>query len=61
MVPGSMKGLLFTTDDLDADIDRFRAAGVEVSDVSEEAWGRYVTLDHPDGNAIIVCGTLRPG
>lgn len=60
MVPGSLKGLLFNTDNLEDDIVRFRAAGVEVSGVQEEAWGRYVTLDDPDGNGIIVRGTLEP-
>jgi catechol 2,3-dioxygenase-like lactoylglutathione lyase family enzyme len=53
MVPGSLKGLLFNTDNLEDDIDRFRAAGVDVSEVQEEAWGRYVTLDDPDGNGIM--------
>jgi catechol 2,3-dioxygenase-like lactoylglutathione lyase family enzyme len=60
MVPGSLKGLLFNTDNLEDDIDRFRAAGVDVSEVQEEAWGRYVTLDDPDRNGIIVRGTLKP-
>jgi catechol 2,3-dioxygenase-like lactoylglutathione lyase family enzyme len=60
MVPGSLKGLLFNTDNLEDDVDRIRAAGVEVSEVQEEAWGRYVTLDDPDGNGIIVRGTLKP-
>jgi catechol 2,3-dioxygenase-like lactoylglutathione lyase family enzyme len=60
MAPGSLKGLLFNTDDLDGDVERFSAAGVEVSEVQEEAWGRYVTLDDPDGNGIIVRGGLKP-
>jgi catechol 2,3-dioxygenase-like lactoylglutathione lyase family enzyme len=60
MVPGSLKGLLFNTDNLEDDIERIRAAGVEVSDVQEEAWGRYVTFDDPDGNGIVVRGTLKP-
>jgi catechol 2,3-dioxygenase-like lactoylglutathione lyase family enzyme len=60
MVPGSLKGLLFNTDNVEDDVDRIRAAGVEVSEVQEEAWGRYVTLDDPDGNGIIVRGTLKP-
>jgi catechol 2,3-dioxygenase-like lactoylglutathione lyase family enzyme len=60
MVPGSLKGLLFNTDNLEDDVDRIRAAGVEVSEVQEEAWGRYVTFDDPDGNGIIVRGTLKP-
>jgi predicted enzyme related to lactoylglutathione lyase len=60
MAPGSMKGLLFNSDDLESDIDRIRAAGAEVSEVQEEAWGRYVTMDDPDGNGIIVRGALKP-
>lgn len=60
MAPGSLKGLLFNTDSLDEDVERFRAAGVVVSEVNEEAWGRYVTFDDPDGNGIILRGPLRP-
>jgi catechol 2,3-dioxygenase-like lactoylglutathione lyase family enzyme len=61
MAPGSLKGLLFNTDNLEGDVERFRAAGVVVSEVQEEAWGRYVTFDDPDGNGIIVRGTRKPG
>ena len=60
MAPGSLKGLLFNTDSLDEDVERFRAAGVTVSEVHEEAWGRYVTFDDPDGNGIVLRGPLRP-
>jgi catechol 2,3-dioxygenase-like lactoylglutathione lyase family enzyme len=60
MPPGSLKGILFNTDNLDDDVERFRAAGVVVSEVQEEAWGRYVTFDDPDGNGIIVRGTVKP-
>jgi catechol 2,3-dioxygenase-like lactoylglutathione lyase family enzyme len=61
MVPGSLKGLLFNTDNLDDDIDRLRASGVVVGEVQEEAWGRYVTLDDPDGNGLIIRGASKPG
>ncbi len=27
-----------------------RAAGVEAQGVDEQAWGRFVTFDDPDGN-----------
>jgi catechol 2,3-dioxygenase-like lactoylglutathione lyase family enzyme len=60
MAPGSLKGLLFNTDDLDGDVERIRSAGVDVSEMREETWGRYVTLDDPDGNGIIVRGPVRP-
>jgi catechol 2,3-dioxygenase-like lactoylglutathione lyase family enzyme len=54
MVPGSLKGLLLNTDDLEGDVERLRGAGVAPSEVAEEAWGRYVTFDDPDGNGVIV-------
>ncbi len=58
MAPGSMRGLLFNSDALDDDVARLRAAGVEVSDVSDEPWGRYVSFEDPDGNGIILRGEL---
>jgi catechol 2,3-dioxygenase-like lactoylglutathione lyase family enzyme len=60
MIPGSTKGLLFETDSLDEDAERIRAAGVDVSDIGEEAWGRYVTLADPDDNGIILRGAVPP-
>jgi catechol 2,3-dioxygenase-like lactoylglutathione lyase family enzyme len=57
MPPGSLKGLMLETDSLDADIERFKAAGVVIDgDVQQEAWGRYVSFDDPDGNGIILRG-----
>jgi catechol 2,3-dioxygenase-like lactoylglutathione lyase family enzyme len=57
MAPGSLKGLLLETDTLDADVERFRAAGVALDGgVQEEPWGRYVAMADPDGNGIIVRG-----
>ena len=58
MVPGSMKGLLFNSDALDEDIVTVKTAGVAVSDVQQEAWGRYVTFEDPDGNGIILRGEI---
>jgi catechol 2,3-dioxygenase-like lactoylglutathione lyase family enzyme len=54
MPPGSSKGLLLERDSLDDDIERLKGARVEVSDIAEERWGRYVTFDDPDGNGIIL-------
>jgi catechol 2,3-dioxygenase-like lactoylglutathione lyase family enzyme len=55
LTPGSAS-LLLNTDDLESDIDKFRAGGVVIGDVSEEFWGRYVMFEDPDGNGIIVRG-----
>jgi catechol 2,3-dioxygenase-like lactoylglutathione lyase family enzyme len=54
MPAGSMKGLVIETDDLEADIALITEAGVPVSPIDEEPWGRFVTLADPDGNSIVV-------
>jgi catechol 2,3-dioxygenase-like lactoylglutathione lyase family enzyme len=53
--PGSCS-LLLNTDDLDGDIVKFRTGGVDIGDVAEEFWGRYVMFEDPDGNGIILRG-----
>src|SRR5438270_12695228 len=58
MPAGSARGLVLETDDLDADVDRLRASGLEFPDgIREEAWGRYVTLQDPDGNGLVLQAT----
>ncbi|MFC5922704.1 glyoxalase superfamily protein [Micromonospora vulcania] len=56
MPPGSLKGLVLETDDLDADVVRLRERGVALpdGDVHVAPWGRYVTFDDPDGNGIVL-------
>src|SRR3954453_794968 len=49
--PGSVKGLQVVVDDADAAYDELAARGVEVSDVDETPWGRFVFFHDPDGNA----------
>ncbi|MGH3319229.1 MAG: VOC family protein [Streptosporangiaceae bacterium] len=56
MPPGSAKGLVLQTADVDGDRERLRRAGVTVSDPQDAPWGRYVTLDDPDGNGIVLAG-----
>jgi catechol 2,3-dioxygenase-like lactoylglutathione lyase family enzyme len=56
MAPGSLKGLLLETDSLEEDIERLRGASVEVGAIQQEAWGRYVMFDDPDGNGVILRG-----
>jgi catechol 2,3-dioxygenase-like lactoylglutathione lyase family enzyme len=61
MAPGSLKGLLLETDSLEEDVERFKSAGVVIEgDIQEEAWGRYVTFDDPDGNGIVLRGAGYP-
>ena len=54
MPAGSAKGLVLQTSDLDGDIVRLREAGVEVDGPQEAPWGRFATLDDPDGNGIVL-------
>ncbi|WP_422735826.1 glyoxalase superfamily protein [Micromonospora sp. WMMD729] len=59
MPPGSLKGLVLETDDLDADVARLRGRGVDFADggIQSAPWGRYATFDDPDGNGIVLQAT----
>ena len=57
MPAGSTKGTVLETDDLDGDVTRLRAAGVQIGDIESQPWGRFVTFDDPDGNGIVLQAT----
>jgi catechol 2,3-dioxygenase-like lactoylglutathione lyase family enzyme len=58
MPPGSLKGLVVESDDLDADVKALTARGLVIEGGIQDApWGRYVTVDDPDGNGIVVQAT----
>ncbi|HEY8584576.1 MAG TPA: VOC family protein, partial [Capillimicrobium sp.] len=50
MAPGSLQGLQVVVDDADAARQHLLDAGVEVGDVQEFPWGRFVFFADPDGN-----------
>jgi catechol 2,3-dioxygenase-like lactoylglutathione lyase family enzyme len=50
MAPGSLEGLQLVVDDADAAKADFAARGLEVGDVVDLAWGRFVYFADPDGN-----------
>jgi len=50
-VPGSLKGLQVVVADADATRDELARRGVDVSDVQDFPWGRFVYFSDPDGNA----------
>lgn len=55
MPPGSVKGTVLETDDLEGDVRELRSRGVKVQgDIEEQPWGRFVTFDDPDGNGIVL-------
>ena len=49
--PGSVKGLQLVVEDADAAHSDLSGRGVEVSDVQDFPWGRFVFFADPDGNA----------
>ncbi len=49
--PGSVKGMQLVVEDADRAHAELAERGVEVSDVQEFPWGRFVFFSDPDGNA----------
>jgi catechol 2,3-dioxygenase-like lactoylglutathione lyase family enzyme len=50
MTPGSLEGLQLVVSDIDRARDDLLARGVEVGDVQDFPWGRFVFFTDPDGN-----------
>ena len=50
MEPGSTEGLQLVIDDADAAREELAGRGVEVSEVQDFPWGRFVFFSDPDGN-----------
>lgn len=50
-VPGSLKGLQVVVADAEATRAELAGRGVEVSEVQDFPWGRFVYFSDPDGNA----------
>ena len=49
-VPGSLKGMQVVVADAEAAREELAGRGVEVSDVHDFPWGRFVYFSDPDGN-----------
>jgi catechol 2,3-dioxygenase-like lactoylglutathione lyase family enzyme len=48
--PGTQDSIQVVVADADEALEQLRTAGVEARGVDEQAWGRFVTFDDPDGN-----------
>ena len=48
--PGSVAGLQLVVDDIEAAHAELSARGIEVGDVQDFPWGRFVFFSDPDGN-----------
>jgi predicted enzyme related to lactoylglutathione lyase len=51
MRPGSIDGLQLVVDDADAAREELLNRGLEVGEVQEFPWGRFVYFSDPDGNS----------
>jgi predicted enzyme related to lactoylglutathione lyase len=51
MRPGSIDGLQLVVDDADAAREELLERGLEVGEVQEFPWGRFVYFSDPDGNS----------
>ena len=59
--PGSVKGMQLVVEDIETAHAELSGRGVEVSDVQEFPWGRFVFFSDPDGNAWAVQEIQRQG
>jgi catechol 2,3-dioxygenase-like lactoylglutathione lyase family enzyme len=50
MAPGSLEGLQLVVGDIDRAREQLLSRGVEVGDVQDFPWGRFVFFTDPDGN-----------
>jgi catechol 2,3-dioxygenase-like lactoylglutathione lyase family enzyme len=48
--PGSVQGLQMTVTDIEAAHTELARRGVEVTDIQDFPWGRFVFFNDPDGN-----------
>ena len=58
--PGSVKGLQMVVDDIEAAHEYLSGRGIEVSDVQDFPWGRFVFFNDPDGNGWAVQQIVYP-
>ena len=54
MPPGTVQGLVLTTDAIDADHAALTIRGLAISDPADAPWGRYATFNDPDGNGWVL-------
>ncbi|MGW4819421.1 VOC family protein [Streptomyces sp. NPDC004227] len=52
--PGSARGIMLVTTDVDADCARLAQAGVSVQGPDELPWGRMASFTDPDGNGLML-------
>ena len=59
MRPGSFRGNLLESTDLDGDAQRLREAGVDATGPVQTPWGQQVKFSDPDGNEFVLVKATR--
>src|SRR5215469_2959878 len=54
MPPGCVQGLVLNTSDIGTVRARLERLGVPSSEVKSAPWGRYLTLNDPDANGLVI-------
>ncbi|MET9089020.1 VOC family protein [Streptomyces sp. NPDC004237] len=58
--PGSARGIMLVTTDVDADCARLAEAGTDVRGPDAFPWGRMASFRDPDGNGLMLLTEARP-
>jgi predicted enzyme related to lactoylglutathione lyase len=61
MAPGSLQGLQVVVDDITVAREDLASRGVDVTEIQDFPWGRFVFFSDPDGNGWAVQQANRPG
>lgn len=54
MQPGTMQGLVVSTDDIEKEHAELKAKGVNIKDIDPTPWGKFATFYDPDGNSLVL-------
>jgi catechol 2,3-dioxygenase-like lactoylglutathione lyase family enzyme len=57
MPPGSLRGIVLLTADLDGAFQTLQARGLKTSAIQSAPWGNYLTFSDPDGNGWVMNGS----
>jgi catechol 2,3-dioxygenase-like lactoylglutathione lyase family enzyme len=60
MAPGDVEGLQLVVDDIEAAHAELTGRGLEVGDVQDFPWGRFLFFKDPDGNGWAIQQIVRP-
>ena len=59
--PGSVKGLQVVTADIEETQRELRERGLDPGEIDDQAWGRFLYVEDPDGNHWAIQQIVRPG